>query len=63
MGSSISSRKMIKIVEMDGWFAVRQNGSHIQFKHPTKPGTTTIPIGYQDLPIGTVKNIKRQAGI
>lgn len=63
MGSSVSSRKMIKIVEADGWYAVRQTGSHIQFNHPTKPGTATIPIGYQDLPIGTVKNIKRQAGI
>ena len=63
MGSSISSKKMIKIVEADGWYAVRQNGSHRQFKHPSKPGTTSIPTGYQDLPIGTVKKIKKQAGL
>ena len=35
-------RRAIEIVEADGWYFVRQRGSHRQFKHPTKPGTVTI---------------------
>lgn len=26
----------------DGWYMVRQTGSHRQFHHPTKPGTVTV---------------------
>lgn len=33
---------MIKILEADGWYFVRQKGSHRQYKHPTKKGTVTI---------------------
>ena len=29
-------------LEADGWFQVRQKGSHRQFYHPTKPGTVTV---------------------
>jgi predicted RNA binding protein YcfA (HicA-like mRNA interferase family) len=36
-------KEIIKIIEADGWFFVRQRGSHRQFKHPIKKGTTTIP--------------------
>src|SRR3954452_23193827 len=33
---------MIKLVENDGWRLVNQEGSHRQFKHPTKKGRVTI---------------------
>ena len=33
---------MIKILEYDGWYFVRQKGSHRQYKHHTKKGTVTI---------------------
>ncbi|MBN2570549.1 MAG: type II toxin-antitoxin system HicA family toxin [Ignavibacteriales bacterium] len=35
-------RDIIKIIENDGWFLVRQKGSHKQFKHPIKKGLVTI---------------------
>lgn len=35
-------QEVIKIVELDGRFYVRQKGSHRQFKHPVKKGTVTI---------------------
>lgn len=35
-------KEIIKLIENDGWFLVRQKGSHRQFNHPTKKGTVTI---------------------
>jgi predicted RNA binding protein YcfA (HicA-like mRNA interferase family) len=57
-------RDVIRLIESDGWRMVRQKGSHRQFHHPTKPGTVTVA-GHlsDDMPIGTLKNIMKQAGI
>ena len=52
-----------KILLADGWYFVRQVGSHRQYKHPTKPGKVTIPIHSGDLDIGTVNSILKQAGL
>jgi predicted RNA binding protein YcfA (HicA-like mRNA interferase family) len=54
----------IRIVEKYGWQQVSQEGSHRQFKHPIKPGRVTIA-GHPsiDVPVGTLKNIYRQAEI
>jgi len=47
----------------DGWVLDRTKGSHEQYVHPAKPGCVTIA-GHdrEDVPIGTLKNILRQAG-
>ena len=34
--------EIIKAIEADGWYLVVTRGSHRQFKHPTKPGRTTV---------------------
>jgi predicted RNA binding protein YcfA (HicA-like mRNA interferase family) len=51
-------------LEADGWFQVRQRGSHRQFHHPTKPGTVTVA-GKPSLevPPGTLNSIQKQAGL
>lgn len=59
----MNSKELIKLIEADGWYHVRTNGSHHHFKHPTKRGLVTIPHPKSDLPQGTIKNIKRQAGL
>jgi predicted RNA binding protein YcfA (HicA-like mRNA interferase family) len=38
----VKIREVIRMVERDGWYFVRQRGSHRQYRHPTKPGTVTI---------------------
>ena len=38
----LKTKTVIKILEADGWYFVRQKGSHRQYKHPTKKGTVTI---------------------
>ena len=59
----MKSREIIKILEADGWYLVRVKGSHHQFKHPSKSGLVTIPHPKKELPQGTVRSIKRQAGL
>ncbi|MEH2348708.1 MAG: type II toxin-antitoxin system HicA family toxin [Nostoc sp.] len=55
-------REVIKRLETDGWYLARTKGSHRQFKHPDKPSTVTVSGKPNvDVPIGTLKNIWRQA--
>ena len=61
--SHMKFREVEKILLKDGWYQVKQKGSHHQYKHPTKPGKVTIPEHGGDLNMDTVKSIMRQAGI
>jgi predicted RNA binding protein YcfA (HicA-like mRNA interferase family) len=55
-------RNIIKLLKADGWYLVASNGSHQQYKHPTKPGRVTIT-GHpgDDLAEGTLNSILKQA--
>jgi predicted RNA binding protein YcfA (HicA-like mRNA interferase family) len=57
----MKSSAVISALEADGWRQVAKKGSHAQFKHPTKPGRVTVPHPQKDIPIGTLKNIEKQA--
>nr|WP_295467647.1 type II toxin-antitoxin system HicA family toxin [Mesorhizobium sp.] len=59
----MNSREVIRLLEANGWRQVRQKGSHIQFKHPEKPGRVTVPHPKRDLPVGTLRNIEDQSGL
>ena len=59
----MSSKKVIRKLHADGWFKVRQKGSHVQFKHEEKPGLVTVPHPKKDLPKGTLRSIEIQADI
>jgi predicted RNA binding protein YcfA (HicA-like mRNA interferase family) len=53
-------------VEKDGWKLARVSGSHLQYRHGTKPGTVTIAAGGKlsnDVPPGTLNSILKQAGL
>jgi len=58
-------KEAIRVIERDGWFLVRQKGSHMQFKHKTKKGIVTIACHKMsaDIAKGTVAGIFRQAQI
>ena len=58
-----SSREVIRIIKADGWFETICDGDHHQFKHPTKKGKVTITHPKDPIPIGTLKNIEKQAGV
>ncbi len=57
-------RDVIRHLNREGWVLVITEGSHRQFKHPTKPGRVTVSgsLG-DDMPKGTLASVKRQAGL
>jgi predicted RNA binding protein YcfA (HicA-like mRNA interferase family) len=59
-------RDLIAMRTRDGWVHVRTTGSHLHFKHPTKPGIVTVPGGgkaNRDIAPGTLRAILKQAGL
>ena len=59
----MNRREIIAMLLAHGWRRVGQKGSHVQFRHPTKPGRVTVPHPEKDIPIGTLCSIEKQAGI
>ncbi|HVT82147.1 MAG TPA: type II toxin-antitoxin system HicA family toxin [Phycisphaerae bacterium] len=57
-------RDVIQTIEADGWRLIGQRGSHRQYKHATKAGRVTVA-GHpgDDVRIGTLNSILRQAGL
>lgn len=57
-------REVIRMLEAEGWALVSTEGSHRQFKHPTKTGRVTVSgnLG-DDMPKGTLGSVRRQAGL
>ncbi len=59
-------RDLIKRIEADGWVRDRTVDSHIQYRHPVKPGTVTIPGGGKlgrDVPPWTLGSVLKQADL
>lgn len=57
-------KAFIELLDADGWFQVRMNGSHRQFQHRTKKGTVTVA-GKPgiDIPPGTLNSALKHAGL
>jgi len=49
----MNRREIIAMLLADGWRRVGQKGSHVQFRHPTKPGRVMVPHPEKDIPVGT----------
>jgi predicted RNA binding protein YcfA (HicA-like mRNA interferase family) len=57
-------RDVLKLLNDDGWYLVVTQGSHRQYKHPTKQGRVTVAgKPNDDLPPGTLNSILKQAGL
>jgi predicted RNA binding protein YcfA (HicA-like mRNA interferase family) len=59
----MSSSEIIRLLRNDGGQVVRQKGSHVQLRHPSKPGRVTVPHPNKDVPMGTLKSIEKQSGL
>ena len=57
----LSSIGVIRKLKQDGWVLQNTRGSHHHFKHPKKAGRVTVKHPTKDIPIGTLRNIYRQA--
>lgn len=53
------------MIEKDGWYLIRQKGSHKQYKHPIKKGIVTIAAHKMsdEIYVGTLNSIFKQAQI
>lgn len=58
----MNSKDIIKRLESEGWQKVGGKGDHEKFKHPDKPSHVIVPHPRKDMPVGTLRNIYRQAG-
>ena len=57
-------REILRLLKDDGWYLVATEGSHRQFKHPTKPGRATVSCHpSDDIHPKTLKSILTQAGL
>jgi len=57
----MNSRKIIQRLKDEGWVLAGGKGSHEKFKHPNKRGHVIVPHPKRDIPVGTLKNIYKQA--
>jgi predicted RNA binding protein YcfA (HicA-like mRNA interferase family) len=58
----VTALEVIRKLHEDGWYEVKQTGSHKKFKHDAKAGIVTVTMHKGDIPKGTLSNIFRQAG-
>jgi predicted RNA binding protein YcfA (HicA-like mRNA interferase family) len=62
--ANLKPEQVIRALRKGGFFIRESSGSHVQMKHPGKPGRVTIPYHKRfDLPKHIVKSIVRQAGL
>ncbi len=58
----VKGSRILKMLSDDGWFIVRQRGSHRQYHHPEKKGTVTVNFNPGDDVWGAVlKSVEKQA--
>ncbi len=60
----MKSAELVRLLKKDGWFTIRQSGSHIIMKHPFKKGQIVCPHhGSHEIGKGLEKKIKKDAGL
>ncbi|WP_196590623.1 type II toxin-antitoxin system HicA family toxin [Pectinatus frisingensis] len=56
-------KKLIKILQANGWYIERVQGSHHILKHPVKQEMSVVPLHNKDLKPVTLNSILKQAGL
>ncbi len=60
----LSGRKVVKILEKDGWTPARQKGSHIILvKHSGGGKKAVVVPDHKEVDVGTLVEIIRQSGL
>ncbi len=60
----MKSSELVRLLKKDGWFVVRQTGSHIIMKHLIKPNQLTVPFhSGKEVKKGTLQSILKDAEI
>jgi mRNA interferase HicA len=60
----MKSSELLRILKKDGWYALRQSGSHLIMEHSVKKGQIVCPFhGSHEVGKGLELKIKKDAGI
>ena len=60
----MKSSQLMKILTTDGWYKVRQSGSHVTMRHDTKKNQLSVPDhGSSEVGKGLERKILKQAQI
>lgn len=60
----MKAAEIVKLIEKQGWYEVRQRGSHRILKHDDYSDIITVPDhGKEDLRPGTLNSILKTAGL
>ena len=60
----MKSNELLRIVKKDGWYIVRQAGSHVILRHPVKKNQIVVPDhGSKEIGKGLAQSILKQAGL
>lgn len=55
-------KEVVRRLLADGWTERKGKGDHRNFVKPGRPVVVTVDMGVREIPIGTLRNIYRQAG-
>ena len=56
--------ELFRILKKDGWYAIRQKGSHVLLQHNKKKGQLSVPYhAGKEVKKGLLRSIFKQAGI
>lgn len=58
-----SPRQMTRLLEEHGFILDRTKGSHHIYYHPETGRRAVVPMHKEDLPVGTLLSILKQAGL
>ena len=59
----MTPKQIIRLLEYNGFYLVRSNGSHRLYRNPTTKKCTIVPYHNKELKKGTEQNILNKAGI
>jgi predicted RNA binding protein YcfA (HicA-like mRNA interferase family) len=60
----MKSSELVRLLKQDGWYVVRQSGSHMILRHTIKRGQIVCPShSSQEVGKGLEQKIKKDAGL
>ncbi len=59
----MTDKKLLKLLQANGWVIVSTRDSHHKLQHPDNPQTIILPVHGKDMKKGLESKILKQAGL
>ncbi|MEY8468333.1 type II toxin-antitoxin system HicA family toxin [Faecalibaculum rodentium] len=63
MEEKMTDKKLLKLLQENGWAIISTRGSHHKLKHPNIHETIILPVHGKDMKKGLESKILKQAGL